>query len=43
MKRGPSDDRHGGVQLGLGQGREGLGSRVKGWDEYVTRMTVLVT
>ena len=31
------------VQVGLGQGREGLGSRVTGWDEDHTRMTILVT
>ena len=43
MKCGPSDNRHGGVQVGLGQGREGLSSRVTGWDEYHTRMTIFVT
>ena len=36
---------HGGsrIQLGLGQGREGLGSRVTGWDKDHTGMTIQVT
>ena len=33
----------GSVQVGLSQGREGLGSRVTGWDEDHTRMTIQVT
>ena len=33
----------GSVQVGLAQGREGLGSRVTGWDDDHTRMTILVT
>ena len=33
----------GSVQVGLGQGREGLGSMVTGWDEHHTRMTIQVT
>ena len=31
------------VQIGLGQGREGLGSRVIGWDEDHTGMTIQMT
>ena len=37
------DHRGGGIQLGLGQGREGLGSRVTGWDKDHTGMTIQVT
>ena len=33
----------GSVQVGLSQGCEGLGSRVTGWDEDHTRMTIQVT
>ena len=32
----------GSVQVGLGQGSEGLGSRVTGWDDDHTRMTIQV-
>ena len=42
-KRHLGDGGCGGVQIGLGQGREGLGSRVTGWDEDHTRMTIQVT
>ena len=37
-----SDGGCGSVQVGLGQGREGLGSMVTGWEEDHTRMTILV-
>ena len=37
------DDWCGSVQVGLGQGREGLGSKVAGWDDHHTRMTIQVT
>ena len=42
-KRHLGDGGCGGVQIGLGQGREGLGSRVTGWDEDHTRMTIQVS
>ena len=42
-KRHLGDHRGGSIQLGLGQGREGLGSRVTGWDKDHTRMTIQVT
>ena len=42
-KRHLGDGRCGSIQLGLGQGREGLGSRVTGWDKDHTRMTIQVT
>ena len=32
-----------GVQVRLSQGREGLGSRVTGWDEDHTLMTIQMT
>ena len=32
----------GSVQVGLGEGHEGLGSRVTGWDDDHTRMTIKV-
>ena len=37
------DDGCGCVQIGVRQGREGLGSGVTGWDEDHTQMTIQVT
>ena len=42
-KRHLGDHRGGSIQFGLGQGREGLGSRVTGWNQDHTRMTIQVT
>ena len=42
-KRHLGDGRCGRIQLGLGQRREGLGSRVTGWDKDHTGMTIQVT
>ena len=42
-KRHLGDGRCSRIQLGLGQGREGLGSRVTGWDKDHTRMTIQET
>ena len=42
-KRCLGDGGCGSVQVWLSQRRQGLGSRVAGWDDHHTRMTIQVT